>query len=167
LALSRENPHSRRYETDAEERIVVRGWDAADVNWQEGTVRGLRDGERWPIEAYRFRLEHWADIETAMVKGRARAAERQRAGGAIRNSYASTEETKGSGGRTPKYDWFPVGVRLGAWLCDNGAPKSGDGGQAQLEKLVSSMFPEHSPSESIIREKVSQAIVVYRKERGR
>jgi len=166
LAVVRVHPYLQHSDGNVEARIVVRrSWDEAEVNWQEGTVRGLREGERWPIEAYRLRLEEWAHHETARVRGRAKVAERLRAEGAIPSSSANTQNKKGSGGRTPKYNWTSAAIQIGAWLHAEGLPEKGDGGQAELERRTASLFqPDDCPAPSSIENLVRQSIETHRKE---
>ncbi len=69
------------------------------------------------------------------------------------------------GGRHPKYNWPPALEKLRERLLDDGAPAPGDGGQADLERFVASMFPPDAcPAESVIRSKVGKEINDFRRE---
>jgi hypothetical protein len=79
----------------------------------------------------------------------------------------NSESPRRGGGRRPKYDWDHVMDKLLERLRDDGIPEAGDGGQAELERFAARLFPaDRCPTESVIREKVKEAIETYRKELG-
>ncbi len=57
-------------------------------------------------------------------------------------------------------------MRLTLHLSDEGCPQAGDGGQAQLERLVASWFATDPPSDSLVREHVTAVLRAFRAVRG-
>jgi hypothetical protein len=75
----------------------------------------------------------------------------------------TTPTPKRGGGAPPRFNWEPALSKLRARLEDYGAPANGDGGQAELERFVASLFlPDHCPGETVIRERVRKEIQAYR-----
>jgi hypothetical protein len=90
---------------------------------------------------------------------------------AAESSQASPElaasPPRRGGGRRAKYDWARVSIKLILRLQEDGVPAEGDGGQAELERYVASLFsPDDCPAPSVIREWVHAIIEAYRRELG-
>jgi hypothetical protein len=177
LALRR-GPHLRVVWPDHSPE-VFRGpdWDKylrlrnVTANWRTGHLvirdKDTLDNPRHvPIEA------EWELVIHAVSdwQARKRSAEAH-AARASSSSEASLEPKPESrrrgGGRPPKYDWARVSVKLILMLQEIGVPAEGDGGQAELEGYVASLFPpDDCPTTSVIREWVSALIKAYRHELG-
>jgi hypothetical protein len=77
------------------------------------------------------------------------------------------QRLKTNRGRRPKYNWPPVHASLRAKLREDGCPRPGDGGQADLERRVTNQFPPDAcPTESLIRDHVRSEIAAMRTELG-
>jgi hypothetical protein len=103
-------------------------------------------------------------------KGKKLTAERPPACGDERAAPDVTkprEERQVCRGRRPKYDWSPILTGLRKLLEENGYPEPGSGDQAQLEAWTAEQFdPDSQPSESLIRQKVSEAIKAFQQDIG-
>lgn len=143
------------------DRIVVLDWEAADPDWQSGTVAGWPSGDgqrgRLLIEIYWVKLDNWLVHDVARLRRKPKTT----APTPAPKPQARTAPPPIQRGRPPRFDWEEVAIRLGAHVYANGPPDP-DGGQAQLESMVAEMFePDNMPSESLIRQKVSRLLAAF------
>jgi hypothetical protein len=179
LALRR-GPHLRIVWPPPHGRKIVQSgeWDkipSETVNWDTGHITpGPRDDPDNPPEQFSIEAEWEAVIEAVsdwQRQQRTVAAYAARAPMKGVSKEASPEPTpdppRRGGGRRAKYDWPRVTLKLLLKLQDDGAPKEGDGGQAELERFAASLFPsDNCPSASVIREWVSGVIEAFRRDLG-
>jgi hypothetical protein len=71
-------------------------------------------------------------------------------------------------GRTPQPLWEDARAAAWRWLTENGYPRPGDGGQADLERHIASFLAEHGyhPAESTVRLHVTSWIDEFRNRLG-
>jgi hypothetical protein len=113
----------------------------------------------WPAE--------WAFCEVRVIAHKRELDDGSRASIVVQAVDAAQKQRCGerpSRGRKPKYNWTKADRALDVRLDDYGYPEPGDGGQADLEKMVANMFPsDQCPSESVIREHVVKRIEAFRR----